>query len=106
MQALYFEDKRATLKRVPLPTIAEGFALVRVIASGICSTDLQLLRGYYEFKGIPGHEFVGRVEGPQGSAWLGKRVVGEINLACRACEWCWESSSIRERTPNGCRCRR
>src|SRR5579871_84303 len=88
MQALHFENKRAKLKRVPLPAVAEGYALVRVIASGICSTDLQLLRGYYDFKGIPGHEFVGRVEGPTGSAWLGKRVVGEINLACRNCEWC------------------
>jgi threonine dehydrogenase-like Zn-dependent dehydrogenase len=88
MQALYFEDKRATLKRVPLPATPPGYALIRVIASGICSTDLQQLRGYYEFKGVPGHEFVGRVEGPTGSTWIGKRVVGEINLACRACEWC------------------
>ncbi len=88
MQALYFQDKRATLKRVPLPPVSEGMALVRVIASGICSTDLQLLRGYYGFTGVPGHEFVGRVEGPTGSTWIGKRVVGEINLACRACEWC------------------
>jgi alcohol dehydrogenase len=88
VEALYFDAKRAAVKRVPLPAIAEGFALVRVIASGICSTDLQLLRGYYDFKGIPGHEFVGRVEGPHDSPWIGKRVVGEINLACRACDWC------------------
>lgn len=88
MEALFFDAKRAALKRVPLPTIPDGYALVRVIASGICSTDLQLLRGYYDFKGIPGHEFVGRVEGPHQSPWIGKRVVGEINLACRACEWC------------------
>src|SRR5258705_11052496 len=67
VQALYFQDKRASVKRVPLPVIPEGHALVRVIASGICSTDLHLLRGYYDFKGVPGHEFVGRVEGPAGS---------------------------------------
>jgi len=88
VQALFFDAKRASLKRVPLPSIPEGYALIRLIASGICSTDLQLLRGYYGFKGIPGHEFVGRVEGPHGSSWIGKRVVGEINLACRVCEWC------------------
>lgn len=88
MQALHFESRRASVKRIPLPAIQPGFALVRVLLSGICSTDLQLLRGYYGFKGIPGHEFVGRVEGPSGSPWLGKRVVGEINLACRNCEWC------------------
>ncbi len=61
---------------------------MRVIASGICNTDLELRRGYHDFSGIPGHEFVGRVEGPAGSEWLHKRVVGEINLACGCCGWC------------------
>jgi threonine dehydrogenase-like Zn-dependent dehydrogenase len=61
---------------------------VRVIASGICNTDLELRRGYHSFSGIPGHEFVGQVEGPPGSTWLHKRVVGEINLACGRCAWC------------------
>lgn len=88
MEALYLDSKRAVVKRVPLPPSAQGMALIRVTASGICSTDLQLLRGYYDFKGIPGHEFVGRVEGPHASPWIGKRVVGEINLSCRQCEWC------------------
>jgi threonine dehydrogenase-like Zn-dependent dehydrogenase len=37
---------------------------------------------------VPGHEFVGVVEGPAGSALLGLRVVGEINLACGKCSWC------------------
>jgi alcohol dehydrogenase len=59
-----------------------------VIASGICNTDLELARGYHDFSGIPGHEFVGVVEGPAGSRWKGKRVVGEINLACGRCDWC------------------
>jgi len=61
---------------------------VRVILSGICNTDLELLRGYHGFSGIPGHEFVGVVEGPASSPFLGKRVVGEINLTCRRCAWC------------------
>lgn len=65
-----------------------GFALVRVVLSGICNTDLELRRGYHGFSGIPGHEFVGVVEGPSGSPWLSKRVVGEINLACGRCAWC------------------
>jgi alcohol dehydrogenase len=88
MQALWIESRRAQVRRVPEPGVAEGFALIRVIASGICSTDLQLLKGYYNFKGIPGHEFVGRVEGPPSSPWKGKRVVGEINLPCRQCPMC------------------
>jgi len=88
MKALTLGSRRAAVKDVPLPNVAEGFALIRVIASGICSTDLQLLAGYYNFKGIPGHEFVGVVEGPASSKWMGKRVVGEINLACGQCTMC------------------
>ena len=76
------------MREVRRPKLRRGFALVRVIASGICNTDLELRRGYHGFRGIPGHEFVGRVEGPSGSDWLGKRVVGEINLACGNCDWC------------------
>jgi len=63
---------------------------VRVLLSGICNTDLELRRGYHSFAGIPGHEFVGIVEGPAGSPWIGKRVVGEINLGCARCAACRE----------------
>jgi alcohol dehydrogenase len=63
-------------------------ARVRVLLSGICNTDLELLRGYHGFAGIPGHEFVGVVEAPSSSPLFGKRVVGEINLACHRCSWC------------------
>ena len=73
---------------MPRPRAGPGVALVRVLVSGICNTDLELRRGYHRFSGIPGHEFVGRVEGPEGSPWIGKRVVGEINLACRRCTEC------------------
>ncbi len=61
---------------------------MRVVLSGICNTDLELLRGYHGFSGVPGHEFVGVVEGPSGSPLLGRRVVGEINLPCGRCSWC------------------
>ena len=88
MQALFFGGGRARIREVRRPAPRKGFVLVRVIASGICNTDLELRRGYHRFSGIPGHEFVGRVEGPAASAWLGRRVVGEINLACGRCDWC------------------
>jgi threonine dehydrogenase-like Zn-dependent dehydrogenase len=88
MKALVFEGGRSRVGDVRQPVPGRGFALVRVIASGICNTDLELRRGYHGFSGIPGHEFVGRVEGPAGSPWMGKRVVGEINLACGRCDWC------------------
>ncbi|HEY6148328.1 MAG TPA: alcohol dehydrogenase catalytic domain-containing protein [Thermoanaerobaculia bacterium] len=88
MQALLFRSGKASVGDVPVPRPRRGFALVRVLLSGICNTDLELLRGYHGFSGIPGHEFVGRVEGPKGSAWLGRRVVGEINLGCGRCALC------------------
>lgn len=62
-------------------------AVVRVRVAGICSTDLEIVRGYLGFNGIPGHEFVGDVvSGP--SALVGRRVVGEINFACGRCRTC------------------
>ena len=88
MQALVFESGRASVRDLPRPRPKKGFALVRVLVSGICNTDLELARGYHDFSGVPGHEFVGRVEAPAGSRWIGKRVVGEINLGCGACDFC------------------
>jgi threonine dehydrogenase-like Zn-dependent dehydrogenase len=69
---------------------AKGECLVRVLTAGICGTDLQLLQGYAGFRGIPGHEFVGIVESapPADARWIGKRVVGDINVGCGRCEWC------------------
>jgi threonine dehydrogenase-like Zn-dependent dehydrogenase len=62
-------------------------ALVKVHLAGICSTDLQIFKGYMNFRGVPGHEFVGSVvEGPQ--ELIHKRVVGEINFACGRCDYC------------------
>src|SRR5688500_19085022 len=64
-----------------------GEALVRVLLAGVCNTDLELVKGYYPFAGVPGHEFVGEVAA--GSAeWRGRRVVGEINASCGACATC------------------
>jgi len=62
-------------------------ALVKVHLAGVCSTDLQILKGYMGFKGVPGHEFVGSVvDGP--TEFAGKRVVGEINFGCGQCDVC------------------
>ena len=77
------------LEDVPVPQ-HDGECLIRVTMAGICGTDLQILQGYAEFSGIPGHEFVGVVESApaKDTRWIGKRVVGEINIGCGACEWC------------------
>jgi threonine dehydrogenase-like Zn-dependent dehydrogenase len=88
MQALHWDGRELRLKSsYRTPAVDSRFALVKVALAGICSTDLQILKGYMGFTGVPGHEFVGSVrEGP--GEWIGKRVVGEINFGCGDCEFC------------------
>lgn len=90
MKALWLEDGELTLRDVPKPVPVPGEALVRVRLSGICGTDLQLVRGYYPFTGVIGHEFVGDVVESPDPEWVGARVVGEINASCGMCEACFE----------------
>lgn len=80
--------RRPRLVEVPRPEPAAGEALLRITCAGICSTDLELVRGYAGFSGILGHEFTAVVEAADDPAWLGKRVVGTINLGCRSCAEC------------------
>ncbi len=94
MQALWLEDNQLDLRDVPQP-IKAGEALVRIRLAGICGTDLELIKGYYPFTGIPGHEFVGEIvsihpdrSAPADEALIGKRVVCEINASCGHCEQC------------------
>ncbi len=88
MVALWLENRRLEVRDdVRLPDPPPGEARIRVVLAGICNTDLELLKGYYPYAGIPGHEFVGVVEeGPGGLS--GRRVVGEINAACGECPAC------------------
>jgi alcohol dehydrogenase len=75
---------------IPAPKLRPGWALVRVRLAGICNTDIEILRGYHGFHGIPGHEFVGEVAEVRGisarqrAQWVGRRVTGEINVSCFA----------------------
>jgi alcohol dehydrogenase len=88
MLAVHLENGSVALRQVPIPHRPEGFALLRLLLAGICNTDLELQRGYYGFTGIPGHEFVAEVVDADQRDLVGKRVAGEINLACTHCEWC------------------
>ena len=87
MKALRIERKKLAVKEVGKPD-GDGEAIVRVLLSGICNTDLEIARGYAGFKGTLGHEFVGVVEEADGGALVGRRVVGEINAGCNDCEVC------------------
>jgi len=103
MLTVHLESGKVDVRDRPIPRIPRGFARIRLLAAGICSTDLELQRGYYGFSGTPGHEFVGEVDavndedgsggvgssgGGLSKAWIGRRVAGEINLACGKCDWC------------------
>jgi threonine dehydrogenase-like Zn-dependent dehydrogenase len=99
MLALDF-DGAPKLQDLPTPAPGPGEVLIRVSLAGICGTDLQILKGYHGFRGVMGHEFVGVVAGPDDSTWLGRRVVGEINLGCGTCDLCLEGLT------NHCRVRR
>ncbi len=88
MKALRVEENGARVREVPKPEEG-GEAVVRVTMSGICNTDLEIVRGYAGFKGTIGHEFVGVVESAEADTGVvGKRVVGEINAGCGKCELC------------------
>ncbi len=100
MLAFAVKNHRLVPKKKPLSKLRSGWALVRVRLVGICNTDVELLHGYYNFRGVPGHEFVGTVERLRGESaagrnkWLGRRGCGEINISCKAlgrrsvCDFC------------------
>ena len=100
MLAFVVSQKHLEPVEKPLPELRPGWALIRVRLAGICNTDVEILRGYHEFQGVPGHEFVGEVTEVAGVSpavqkrWLGKRVAGEINVSCSSyrykpvCDFC------------------
>lgn len=90
MQAIWLENHQLSYRKsVPIPKPSDNEALIRVRLAGICATDLELLKGYYPYTGILGHEFVGEiVQAATAPERIGERVVGEINVACGTCETC------------------
>jgi len=94
MQAVVFGTERdqgpllRLAEHYPDPKPAPGEVRIRTILAGICNTDLEVVRGYAGFRGVLGHEFVGVVDQAEDPAWLGRRVVGDINAACGNCPTC------------------
>lgn len=85
MKALYFDGIELGMRTVEAPSPERGEILVKVLYAGICSTDLEILGGYMDFSGIPGHEFVGIA---LGGDLEGRRVTGAINVPCGGCATC------------------
>ncbi|HMB25566.1 MAG TPA: alcohol dehydrogenase catalytic domain-containing protein, partial [Anaerolineales bacterium] len=92
MNALWLEDNKISLCDMPQAR-KPGEALVKIRKAGICSTDLELVKGYYPYTGVLGHEFIGEVVEADDLAWIGERVVGEINVVCNQCEQCLHGRS-------------
>ncbi len=88
MKALVFKNGLHYQTDYPVPVPEDNEALIRITHAGICNTDLEIMKGYMGFKGIPGHEFVGIVESCEETDLIGQRVVGEINIGCGICDYC------------------
>ncbi len=90
MKGLWLEEGKLTFRDdLPVPEPPHGEALIKILLAGICSTDLELVKGYYPYQGVLGHEFVGMVvSAPDEPSWVGKRIVGEINAFCGVCSEC------------------
>ena len=98
MRALVFDKELKYSDDLPVPKPAKDEALVRIRCAGICNTDLEIIKGYMDYKGIPGHEFVGIVEECRNKEMVGKRVVGEINIGCGKCRFC--RNGLRNHCPD------
>ena len=91
MRAIVIDPAQAGPRFVtdrPEPTRSPGEALLGMRLAGICDTDIQLLDGYRQFSGVPGHEVVAEVLEADDPTWVGKRVVADINASCGACDDC------------------
>src|SRR5215472_12027412 len=88
MKAIHLENGSVSVREMLRPIRTPQYSILRLLLGGICNTDLELQRGYYGFSGTPGHEFVGEVVQADRKELEGRRVVGEINLACGDCAWC------------------
>jgi threonine dehydrogenase-like Zn-dependent dehydrogenase len=103
MRALVFDQSLSFRPRHPEPPAQQGDSLLRVRHAGICSTDLEIAKGYMNFRGVLGHEFIGVVEQSPDRALIGKRVAGEINIVCGRCDMCLSglANHCRQRTVAG-----
>lgn len=97
MKALVY-DGDLHMREIPVPVVKKGESLIKVKLAGICATDREIASGYMNFKGVPGHEFVGVVKQSDDKNLIGKRVVGEINCGCGECEMC--RSGLERHCPN------
>jgi len=88
MKALVFDGELKFRSEYPSPERIRSESLIAVSLAGICATDLEITKGYMGFRGVPGHEFVGRVVESDRRDLVGARVIGDFNCACGRCSLC------------------
>lgn len=89
------EGSPLVLTSLPVPAPAAGEVLVKVLASGVCRTDLHVVEGdlpEHRPRVVPGHQVVGRVaavgDGVTGFA-VGERVgIAWLRHTCGSCRYC------------------
>lgn len=85
MKAVVFNNRLELDCNYAMPRVPTDETLVQVLRAGICNTDLEITRGYMNYHGVLGHEFVGiAVAG----VLENRRVVGEINASDATCPTC------------------
>ena len=103
MMAMKLVGENIAISNIPKPVRKENEALIRIVRAGICNTDLEIIKGYFNFLNVLGHEFVGKIEEvfAGSSVKIGDRVVGHINVCCRNCSVCsFEGDRRRNHCPN------
>src|SRR6266481_7559044 len=98
MRALVFDRKLEFRGDYPDPVATPGESVVRVSMAGVCGTDLEIARGYMQYRGVPGHEFAVRIVESRNPMLRGKRGVGEINAGCGRCAMC--AADLARHCPN------
>lgn len=88
MWAIRFDGNQPRVEEIDAPRPRAGEALLRTRLAGVCTTDLEIAKGYMGFRGTMGHEVVAEVIEHPDAAWVGRRVAGEINLGCGECGRC------------------
>jgi propanol-preferring alcohol dehydrogenase len=100
--------KPLSIEQIPVPQPGEGQILVKIVASGVCHTDIHAADGDWPVKPklplIPGHEGVGYVAAlGKGVTWVkeGDRVgIPWLHTSCGYCEYCisgWETPCVNQK---------
>lgn len=93
MQAVVLQAvNQISTQEIPNDNLADGEALIKIEAAGICGSDRHILHGTYpaDYPVVLGHEFSGIVEiaASSGKFKVGDRVNVNPNISCRNCMYC------------------